>query len=145
MRNIFSSLLLNLFKLGGVLNIPVVPFLLFQRTAQPGIVGIAIAYGLDGPEIESRWVRDFPHCPDWPWGPPSLLYNGYRVFPGGKVRPGRDADPSPLSSAEVKNREELHLYSPPSAFVANDRVKHTYVPHNQTDTESQTCVLRYYT
>jgi hypothetical protein len=22
-------------------------------------------------------------CPDRPWGPPSLLYNGYRVFPGG--------------------------------------------------------------
>jgi hypothetical protein len=21
--------------------------------------------------------------PDWPWGPPSLLNNGYRVFPGG--------------------------------------------------------------
>ena len=20
-----------------------------------------------------------------PWGPPSLLYNGYRVFPGGKA------------------------------------------------------------
>ena len=32
---------------------------------------------------------------------------GYRVFPGGKVRPGRDADPSPPSSAEVKNRVEL--------------------------------------
>ena len=30
------------------------------------------------------------------WGPPSLLYNGYRVFPEGKERPGRDADPSPL-------------------------------------------------
>jgi len=29
-------------------------------------------------------------------GPPSLLYNGYRVFPGGKEQPGRDADPSPL-------------------------------------------------
>jgi len=42
----------------------------------------------------------------------SLLYNGYRFFPGGKVRPGRDADPSPLSSAEVKNRVELYLYSP---------------------------------
>jgi len=38
----------------------------------------------------------FRTCPDRPWGPPSLLYNGYRVFPGGKVRPGRDADPSPL-------------------------------------------------
>jgi len=30
------------------------------------------------------------------WGPPSLLYNGYRIFPGGKERLGRDADPSPL-------------------------------------------------
>jgi len=27
---------------------------------------------------------------------PSLLYNGCRVLPGGKERPGRDADPSPL-------------------------------------------------
>ena len=36
-----------------------------------------------------------------PWGPPSLLYNGYRVFPGGKVRPGRAADHSPPSSAAV--------------------------------------------
>jgi len=41
-----------------------------------------------------------------------LLYNGYGVFPGSKVRPGRDADPSPLSSAEVKNRVQLYLYSP---------------------------------
>jgi len=23
--------------------------------------------------------------PDRPWGPTSLLYNGYRVFPGGKA------------------------------------------------------------
>jgi len=28
------------------------------------------------------------------------------------VRPGRDADPSPPSSDEVKNRVELYLYSP---------------------------------
>jgi len=41
-------------------------------------------------------------CSDRLWGPHSLLYNGYRVFPGGKVRPGRDADPSPASSAVVK-------------------------------------------
>jgi len=38
---------------------------------------------------------------DRPWGPPSLLYNGYRVFPGDKVRPGRAADHSPHSSAVV--------------------------------------------
>jgi len=28
------------------------------------------------------------------------------------VRPGRDADPSPPSRVEVKNRIELYLYSP---------------------------------
>ena len=42
-------------------------------------VGIATRYGLGGPGIESRWWRDFPPCPDRPWGPHSLLYNGYRV------------------------------------------------------------------
>ena len=43
----------------------------------------------------------FSARPDRPWGPPSLLYNGYRVFPGGKVRPGRAADHSPPSSAAI--------------------------------------------
>ena len=43
----------------------------------------------------------FRTCPDRPWGPPSLLYNGYRVFAGGKERPRRDADPSAPSSAVV--------------------------------------------
>jgi len=41
-------------------------------------------------------VEIFRTCPDRPWGPPSLLYNEYRVFPGGKERPGREANPSPL-------------------------------------------------
>jgi len=48
--------------------------------------------------------------PDRPWGPPSLLYNGYRVFPGVK-RPGRGIDHPPPSTAEVKVRVELYLYS----------------------------------
>ena len=43
----------------------------------------------------------FSARPDRPWAPPSLLYNGYRVFPGGKVRPGRAADHPPPSSAVV--------------------------------------------
>jgi len=47
-----------------------------------------------------------------PGGPPSLLYNGYRFFPEGKERPGRDADPSPSSSAVGHERVELYLYSP---------------------------------
>jgi hypothetical protein len=46
-------------------------------------------YGLDGPGIESRWGRDFPHPSRSALGPPSLLHNGYRVsFPGIK-QPGR--------------------------------------------------------
>ena len=64
-------------------------------------VGIATDCGLDGPGIESRWFEIFRTCPDRPWGPPSLLYNGYRVFSGVKVRPGRAADHSPPSSAAV--------------------------------------------
>ena len=76
------------------------------------VVGTATAYGLDGPGIESRWNEIFRTSSDRLWGPPSLMHNGYRLFPGGKVRPGRDADPSPPSSAEVKNRVELYLYSP---------------------------------
>jgi hypothetical protein len=41
-----------------------------------------------------------------------LLYNGYRVsFPGVK-RPGRGNDHPPPSSARVKERVELYLYSP---------------------------------
>jgi len=56
----------------------------------PGsIVGIATGYGLDGPGIESRWGRDFPHQSRPALGPTSLLYNVYRVFLGGKERPGR--------------------------------------------------------
>jgi len=43
---------------------------------------------------------------------PSPLYNGYWVFPGDKDRPGRDADPSPPSSAVGHERVELYLYSP---------------------------------
>jgi hypothetical protein len=84
-------------------------------------VGIATDYGLDGPGIESRCGEIF-RCPDWPWGPPSLLYNGYRVFPGGKARLGRAADHSPPSNAAVNERVELYLYLPsrPSSPVTGE-------------------------
>jgi len=75
-------------------------------------VGVATGYGLDGPGIESQWGKIFHTCPDQRWGPPSPLYNGYRVFPGGKERPGHDADPSPHSSAIGHERVELYLHSP---------------------------------
>jgi len=43
---------------------------------------------------------------------PASCTMGTGSFPGGKVLPGGDADPSPPSTAEVKNRVELYLYSP---------------------------------
>jgi hypothetical protein len=53
---------------------------------------------LYGPGIESLW-GEILRCRDWPWCLTSLLYNGYRVFPGGKVRLGLAADHSPPYNA----------------------------------------------
>jgi len=54
--------------------------------------------------------ENFRIRPDRTWGPPSFLYNRYRVFLGAK-QPGRGADHSHPSSAEVKGRVELYNYS----------------------------------
>jgi hypothetical protein len=47
-------------------------------------VGIATRYELDGSGIKSSRGEIFRTRPDRPWGLPSLLYNGYRVFVGGE-------------------------------------------------------------
>jgi hypothetical protein len=60
----------------------------YKPVGRDSSVGIATHYGLDGPGIESR-------CSDRPWGPRSLLYNGYRFLTGVK-RPGRGTDHPPL-------------------------------------------------
>jgi hypothetical protein len=49
--------------------------------------------------------------PEGPWGPLSLLYNGYGIFSGGKAAGPRGWPPTP-SSAEFKEGVELYLYSP---------------------------------
>ena len=49
-------------------------------------VGKANRYQLDCPGIESQWGGEiFRTRPDRLWGPPSPLYNAYRVFPRGKA------------------------------------------------------------
>ena len=65
-------------------------------------VGIETRYGLDDPVIESRWGEIFRTRPDRPWGPPSLLYNWYRIsFPGVK-RPGLGVDHPPYLAPRLK-------------------------------------------
>ena len=74
-------------------------------------VGVATRYGLDGPgdrnPVEARFSAPVHTGPR---GPPSLLYSGTGSFPGVK-RPGHGVDHPPPSSAEVKDRIELHIYS----------------------------------
>ena len=68
---LFSYILITFFSrsvlcdLCAVCHIMSIAFIFCTPTfalSGPGsVVGIATAYGLDGPGIESRWGRDFPH------------------------------------------------------------------------------------
>ena len=64
-------------------------------------VGIATGYGLDGPGIESRWGRDFPHLSRPALGPTHPTVQWVPGLSRGKDLSERDADPSPPSSAVV--------------------------------------------
>jgi hypothetical protein len=81
---------------------------LLVKVGRNSVVGIATRYGLDGPGIESRLGRDFQHPSRRALGP---AQPPTQQVPGVK-RPGRGVDHPPPSSARVKERVELHLYSP---------------------------------
>ena len=57
-------------------------------------VGIATGWTVRGSNPSGGEI--FRSCSDRPWGPPSLPYNGFQVFPGGKERPGVTLYPHPL-------------------------------------------------
>ena len=65
--------------------------------------------------------------PDRPWGLPILLHNRCRVSSPGVKRPGRGLDHPPSSSAEVKERVGLYLYSHSLDFRGPSRVNFTFV------------------
>ena len=94
-----------------------------RKVGQDSVVGIATRYGLDGAEIESRWGRDFPH-PSGPALGPTKPPMGTGSFLG-LNRSGRGVNQASPSSAEIKERVELHLYSP-CAFMTCFMVKFTF-------------------
>jgi hypothetical protein len=80
-------------------------------------VGIATRYGLDGPVIDSRWGRDFPHLSIHTG--PGAHPTSYKIGTGSFLvvkRPGRDGDHPPPSTADVRERVELYFYSMVQGF-----------------------------
>ena len=72
-------------RLGGPRWVFFLPTQLFN-VGRDSSVGMAICYCLDGPGIEYWWEgKIFCTGSDRPRVPPSLLYNGYQVFPGSKA------------------------------------------------------------
>ena len=55
----------------------------------------SIQAGRSGDQITVRGEIFRTHS-DRPWGPPSLLYSGYQVFPGGKVATAWHLPPTPV-------------------------------------------------
>jgi hypothetical protein len=65
------------------------PFGFLVVTVNPGFVSCVQGLNPSGGKI-------FYPNPDWPCGPPSLLYNGYWVFPGQKQPGHRASHPNPF-------------------------------------------------
>ena len=90
-------------------------------------VGIVTRYEPEGPGIESRWWRDFSHPSTPALG---LTQSPIRwvpgLFPRSKAAEAWRWPPTP-SSAEVKERVKLYLYST-SGLVSCYRVNFTFLP-----------------
>jgi len=76
------------------------------------VVGIATYYGLDGQEIESQWVWDFPFLSRPALGPTQPPIQWIPCFSRVQSGQGLFWHP-PRSSAEDKESVEQYIHSPP--------------------------------
>jgi hypothetical protein len=93
-----------------------------DRRRRDSAVGIATVYGLDdrGVEFEPRWGQDFSLLPVVQTGSgvhPTSCLMGRGAFSPRVKRPGREADHSPPTSAEVK-KTWVYTSRPSYAFMA---------------------------
>jgi len=79
---------------------------------QDRTVNIATCYGLDGPGIEPWWRQDFPHPFRLPLRPTQPSVQWVLGLSRGLSTQGVTLTTHPASSAVVKERVELYLYSP---------------------------------
>jgi len=75
------------------------------------VVGIGTCYRLDRPGIEYGGSENFRTRPDRRWGPPNLLWNGYRVCFRVVKRQGLGVDLPHPASVELKERVKLYFCS----------------------------------
>jgi hypothetical protein len=92
-------------------------------------VSIVSVYGLEGRGSIQNRQRVFPLTSAsrpalGPTQSPVQWVPG-ALSPGGKAGPGRDADHSPPSSAEVKKEQELYLLSPRRASMERSGASNT--------------------
>ena len=88
-QRIQPQLLPILSQMNPVSDLPSIFSLSISFWSGPGSsVGIATDYGLDGPGIESQWMRDFPPVQTDPGAHPASCTMGIESFPGVKCGQG---------------------------------------------------------
>ena len=111
-------------------SVPVLPstvaFVTITAVLSYSSVGIATRYGLEGSGIEFRLGPDFPHPSRPALEPTQTPLKAVPCLFSVVGRPGRGANHPTPSSAEVKERVELYLYSP-SVFVACSGANFTFL------------------